>query len=69
MTIQTGIERTCQSDICHTNNAILEMAIADFFTAKIFLAELLSPLDLSNFWKRQNTWEAISKFHTEKNWR
>ncbi len=31
MTIQTGMERTCQSDILHTNNAILEMAIADFF--------------------------------------
>ena len=31
MTIQTGMERTCQSDIRHTNNAILEMAIADFF--------------------------------------
>ena len=34
MTIQTGMERTCQSDIRHTNNAILEMAIADFFHCK-----------------------------------
>ncbi len=66
MTIQTGIKRTCQSDIHHTNNAILEMAIADFFTAKTFLTEWLSPLDLSNCWKRQNMWEAISKYHTEK---
>ncbi len=31
MTVQTGMERICQSDIRHTNNAILEMAIADFF--------------------------------------
>ncbi len=31
MTIQTGIECTFQSDIHHTNNTILEMAIADFF--------------------------------------
>ncbi len=26
MTIQTSLECTCQSDICHTKNAILEMA-------------------------------------------
>ncbi len=32
MTIQTGIEHTCQSHIRHANNAILEMAIADFFS-------------------------------------
>ncbi len=34
MTIQTGMECTCQSDIFHTNNAILEMVIADFFLCK-----------------------------------
>ncbi len=31
---QTGMEHTSQSDIPHTNNAILEMAIADFFHCK-----------------------------------
>ncbi len=31
MTIQTGIEPMMQSDIQHSNNTILEMAIADFF--------------------------------------
>ncbi len=34
MTIQTGLQCTSQSDIHHTNNAILEMAIADFFYCK-----------------------------------
>ena len=31
MSIQAGMERVCQTDIRHSNNSILEMAIADFF--------------------------------------
>ncbi len=49
MSIQTDMECTYQSDICHFNNAIYEMAIADFFVAKIFQIGLWSPLDLSNY--------------------
>ncbi len=33
-TIQTGMDHTLQSDICHTNNIILEMTIADSFHCK-----------------------------------
>ncbi len=31
MSIQAGMEHVCQTDIRHSNNSILEMAIADFF--------------------------------------
>ncbi len=31
MSIQAGMECVCQTDIQHSNNSILEMAIADFF--------------------------------------
>ncbi len=34
MTIQNGMEHMAQSDIQHTNNAILDMAIADFSLQK-----------------------------------
>ncbi len=34
MSIQVGMERVCQTDIQHSNNSILEMAIADFFHCK-----------------------------------
>ncbi len=34
MSIQTGMEHTCQTGIQHSNNSILEMAIADFFHCK-----------------------------------
>ncbi len=66
MTIHTGMERTLQSDIHHTNNAILEMAIADFFIAKISQIGLRSPLGLSNYWRRPNIWGVFLKFHPGK---
>ncbi len=66
MTIQTGMECTCQSDIHHTSNAILEMAIADFFIAKIFQRGLWSPLNLSNCWRRRNMWGVTLKSTQEK---
>ena len=31
MSIQAGMEHVCQTDIQHSNNSILEMAIVDFF--------------------------------------
>ncbi len=40
MSIQAGMERVCQSDIRHSNNSILEMAIADFFIVRTYLIVL-----------------------------
>ncbi len=34
MSIQAGMERVCKMNIRHSNNSILEMAIADFFHCK-----------------------------------
>ncbi len=68
MTIQTGMEHTAQCDEHHTYNAILEMAIADFFIAKISLVGLWNLLISSNYWTRQNMGGATLKFHTGKNW-
>ncbi len=54
------------SDVWHSNNAVLEMARADFFIAKISLIGLWSLLGSSNSLKRQNMWGVTSKFHIEK---
>ncbi len=42
MTIDIGMECTSQLDIRKSNNAAMEMAIADFFTVRIYLTRLLS---------------------------
>ncbi len=42
MTIDVGMERTSQLDIRKSNNSAMEMAIADFFTVRIYLTGLLS---------------------------
>ncbi len=66
MSIQIGLEQTVQSDICHSNNAILEMANGDFFIAKNIPTGLLNILGSSNCWKRLNTWEVTSEFLIRK---
>ncbi len=67
MTIQIGMECILQSDICYTNNAMLEMAFTDFFIVKISQIELWSPLGLSNYWKRENMSGVTLKSSQEKN--
>ncbi len=42
MIIDVGMECASQLDVRKSNNAAMEMAIADFFTMRIYLARLLS---------------------------
>ncbi len=42
MTIDVGMEWASQLDIRKSNNAAMEMAIADFFTVRIYLTRLPS---------------------------
>ncbi len=62
MSIQTGIEHTCQTDIQHSNNSILETAIADFFIAQTYLIVLLNWFSLNNFLKRLGMLVVTSRF-------
>ena len=42
MTINVGMECASQLDIRKSNNAVMEMAIADFFNVRIYLTWLPS---------------------------
>ncbi len=45
--IDVEFDCVARADIWKSNEAQLKMAIADFFTAKIFLAKWLNPLGLN----------------------
>ncbi len=59
--IQIGGEHMCP-DIQLSNNSILEMLIADFFIAIIFLIVLWNQIGLNNFLKRLDMLVMISIF-------
>ncbi len=63
------MEHTFQTDIQHSNNLILEMAIADVFIARIYLIVLLNFLGLNNFLKRLGVLLVISRFLVGNNWK
>ncbi len=56
------MEKYYQPDIRHSNNAILELVIADFFITRIYVMGKLNQIGSANFLKRPDMLEAISNF-------
>ncbi len=69
MTIQTGMECTCQSDICHTNNASLEMAIAVFFYHKNIPDRVVESTQFKQLLEKAKYVGSNFRIPHRKNWR
>ncbi len=58
MSIQMGMESTCQTDIQHSTSSILDMGNTDFFVVRIYLIMLLNLLSLKTLWT--SSWKILN---------